>query len=736
MSISNTCFFIIPIICLLFAGESNVLSAEPVVAQKSSSEAVKKDWQQIDSLFSYDGNDLGCTFYNSSAIFKLWAPKATSVKVILYDKNDQTRIAGEKKLEKSNSGVWEAELKPSEFPGITDLRGYFYQYEVINPGRSPRIVLDPYSKSMAAVTVDTSGNSAGKSGDFVGKAAIVNPSAVGKKLSHPKIDGYKKREDAIIWEIHTRDFTSDPSIEKDLTKPWGTYRAFISKIPYIKSLGVTHVQLLPVQAWYFGDESLMTQREMKYSSKNNQYNWGYDPHNYFSPDGAYSENPDDPECRIAEIKDLIDAIHQAGMGVILDVVYTHMAKAEFLDDIVPGYYFFQDSEGKFLGDFGNNLATNRKMAEKLLVDSVTHWFSEYKIDGMRFDMMGDATYDAIQHAYNAAAAINPDALFLGEGWRTFKGHLDEPLLKGKAADQDWMDKTDNVGVFSDEFRNELKSGFGCEGEPRFITGGKRDISLIFANLKAQPTNTPADAPGDMVQYIEAHDNLPLYDVIAQSLKKDPDLPENDLEIHKRIRIGNLLLLTAQGTAFIHAGQEYGRTKQWRSESEPEAKFHKLVNEDGTPFKFPYFIHDSYDSSDAINMFDWKKATDGNKYPANKITREYTTGLIAFRKSTDAFRLPSKAIIDQNVRLIDAPEIEKVDLVIAYSCTSTSGEKYYIFVNADNRERKLTLSEDFSKLLLICDAEKVDLKGISEKKGVEISGKTITLLPLSSAIFKD
>lgn len=345
--------------------------------------------------------------------------------------------------------------------------------------------------------------------------------------------------------MHIRDFTSDPSIEGDLDGArWGSYAAFSKKLDYVKSLGVTHIQLMPVMAWYYGDESKAGQREPGYSAKDNEYNWGYDPHNYFTPDGAYSENPADPELRIKELKGLIDAIHDAGMGVVLDVVYTHLAKTETLNDIVPGYYAWQDPNGNFIGTFGNMLATNHTMAEKLMVDSVKYWFDEYKIDGMRWDMMGYATYDSVQNAYDAASAINPNALFIGEGWKDFAGHIADPSLAGKGADQNWMDKTDDVGVFSDEIRNELKSGYGSEGQPRFITGGARSIGTIFNNIKAQPSNITEDDPGDVVSYIEAHDNLPLYDVIAQSIKKNPAIPADDLEIHKRVRLGNLLILTS------------------------------------------------------------------------------------------------------------------------------------------------------------------------------------------------
>ncbi|WP_230192580.1 pullulanase [Paenibacillus sp. CECT 9249] len=692
-------------------------------------------WRMLDEMYYYGGDDLGATYRAGGATLKLWAPLAEKVAANFYDKDDATKQIGTLELAKGEQGVWSIDVEPGDL-GVQDFRGYYYQYEVTNQGVTKK-VLDPYAKSMAEFRVDTKGEAVGPDGDTVGKAAIVDLSGTDPAADYgfANIPGYEKREDAIIWEIHVRDFTSDPSIQDDLhTSTWGTFDAFKSKLDYIKSLGVTHVQLLPVMAWYYGDEAAMKERELEYSAKDNEYNWGYDPHNYFSPDGAYSENPRDPELRIRELKAMIHAIHEADMGVILDVVYTHMAKADFLNDIVPNYYAFQDANGNFIGGFGNNLATNRKMAEKLMIDSVTYWFDEYKIDGMRWDMMGDATYEAVQNAYNAAAAIHPNALFIGEGWRTFGGHLSDPSLEGQGADQDWMDQTDDVGVFSDEFRNELKSGFGSEGEPRFITGGARDIGVIFNNIKAQPGNTPADSPGDMVQYIEAHDNLTLYDVIAQSIKKDPAVPANDLEIHKRIRLGNLLTLTSQGTAFLHAGQEYGRTKQWKGEGVPEQKYHKLMDEAGKPFG--YFIHDSYDSSDAVNMFDWEKAANEDRYPVNAATREYTAGLIELRKSTDAFRLGDQTLVNSNVTLMPIPEIQSQDLVIAYENRATDGTGiYYVFVNADHRERTLTLDHDLTKGAVLVDNDEAGTAEVSVKSGFVLTPGSITLDPLTAVVIK-
>lgn len=689
-------------------------------------------WSMLDKLYAYNGNDLGANYSRNKVTFKLWAPTASSVTLNVYDKQDASVLIGSKKLTLKKQGVWMTEARPKEF-GVSDLKNYFYQYDVVNDGVS-RKVLDPYAKSMAAFQVDTAGV-IGQDGDAVGKAAIVDLKKTNPKgFGYAKIDGYKKREDAVIWELHVRDFTSDPSIEHELTARWGTYSALEDKLDYIKSLGVTHVQLLPVMAWYYGDETKMGEREDEYSAGGNEYNWGYDPHSYFSPDGAYSENAKDPELRIKELKAMIDAIHDAGMGVILDVVYTHMANADLLNDIVPNYYAWKDKNGAYVGGFGNNLATNHHMAEKLMVDSVKYWFDEYKIDGMRFDMMGDATYDSIQKAYDAAAELNPNALFIGEGWRTFSGAVAEPALAGKGADQDWMDKTNEVGVFSDEIRNELKSGFGSEGEARFITGGARDINLIMNNIKGQPTNTPADDPGDMVQYIEAHDNLTLYDVIAQSIKKNPAIPENDLEIHRRIRLGNLMVLTSQGTAFLHAGQEYGRTKQWHGEGLPEQKYHAFSDESGE--LFGYFIHDSYESSDAINKFDWSKATNAKQYPVNSVTREYTQGLIELRKSTNAFRLDNEKLVNKNVSLIKAPEIKSTDLLIGYKSKSTDKTGvYYVFINADNSERVISLQSDLTKGTVLVDQNEAGSTAVSEKSGFTLTKTSIVLEPLTAVVIK-
>lgn len=299
-----------------------------------------------------------------------------------------------------------------------------------------------------------------------------------------------------------------------------------------------------------------------------------------------------------------------------------------------------------------------------------------------------------------------------------------------------MDKTDSVGVFSDEFRNELKSGYGSEGDPRFITGGARPLTTILNNIKAQPSNIPADDPGDIVQYIEAHDNLTLHDVIALALHKNPQNPANELEIQKRIRLGNMLLLTSQGTAFLQAGQEYGRTKQWMAAGAPEQKYTEV--RDAADQSVSYFINDSYDSSDAVNAFDWSAATDEVNFPVQNATREYTAGLIKLRKSTNAFRLGDISLVNSNVKLIESPEMQKDDLVIGYSSKATDGTGiYYVFMNGDSKTRVLTLPENLSNGTVLADNDEAGTEAISaaDQSGFSLTADSITLDPLTSVIIR-
>ena len=728
-----------------YSGDFSDTKHPYTVSYNSDKFTTKTSWRLKDETYSYDGK-LGAELKEEGkqVDLTLWSPSADKVSVVVYDKNDPEKVVGTVALEKGERGTWKQTLDSTNKLGITDFTGYYYQYQIERQGKTV-LALDPYAKSLAAWNSDDA-----KIDDAhkVAKAAFVDPAKLGPQdLTYGKIRNFKSREDAVIYEAHVRDFTSDPAIAKDLTKPFGTFEAFIEKLDYLKNLGVTHIQLLPVLSYYFVNELKNHERLSDYASSNSNYNWGYDPQNYFSLTGMYSSDPKNPEKRIAEFKNLINEIHKRGMGAILDVVYNHTAKVDIFEDLEPNYYHFMDADGTPRTSFGGGrLGTTHHMTKRLLVDSIKYLVDTYKVDGFRFDMMGDHDAASIEEAYKAARALNPNLIMLGEGWRTYAGDENMPT---KAADQDWMKHTDTVAVFSDDIRNNLKSGYPNEGQPAFITGGKRDINTIFKNLIAQPTNFEADNPGDVIQYIAAHDNLTLFDIIAQSIKKDPSKAENYAEIHRRLRLGNLMVLTAQGTPFIHSGQEYGRTKQFRdpayktpvAEDKVPNKSHLLRDKDGNPFDYPYFIHDSYDSSDAINKFDWTKATDGKAYPENVKSRDYMKGLIALRQSTDAFRLKSLKDIKDRVHLITVPGqngVEKEDVVIGYQITAPNGDIYAVFVNADEKAREFNLGTAFAHLRnaeVLADENQAGPVGIANPKGLEWTEKGLKLNALTATVLR-
>ncbi|WP_078059893.1 pullulanase [Gracilibacillus timonensis] len=701
------------------------------VGHKEQKADANANWRIKDDQFGYKGK-LGLEIHDDKHVtLRLWSPSADHVAVVLYDKDNPKQIVRDDiPMTRLKQGVWLVELD-AETLGINELMGYFYHVAIEREGERV-LTLDPYAKSMAAWNSNDPDN-------HIGKAAIVDPSALGPELMYASIEGFEKREDAIIYEIHVRDFTSDPSISEELQAPFGTFCSFIDKLDYIKDLGVTHIQLLPVMNYYFINELDNNKRMSDWQAAYANYNWGYDPHSYFSLSGMYSTNPADPEKRIAEFKGLIHEIHTRGMGVMLDVVYNHTAQLHILEDLEPHYYHFTNADGTARESFGGGrLGTTHQMARRLLLDSIVYWVEEFKIDGFRFDMMGDHDAKTIQLAYNEAKKRNPHIVMIGEGWLTYAGDEDDADVQ--AADQHWMQDTNSVGSFSDEFRNELKSGYGSEGEPRFLTGGARHIGTIFRNMTANPNNFQVTNPGDVVSYISAHDNLTLHDVIAQSIKKDPK--DHSVEIHQRIRLGNLMVLMAQGTSFLHAGQEYGRTKQFLHPdfqgmaAEPPYKSTFLTDEQGKPFMYPYFIHDSYNASDRVNQFDWEKATNTKVYPTETATREFTKGLVTLRRSADAFRHATIEMIHEKVSLLGIVEIAEEDLVLAFRTENSDGKTaYYVFINADNTSRKLSLSEDLQGGKIIVDQQHAGIDVIHKPIGVQLWKDSIEIEALTAVVIR-
>ncbi|MCB1644731.1 MAG: hypothetical protein KDI36_04725 [Pseudomonadales bacterium] len=644
-------------------------------------------------------NNLGVTFNGpGSADFSLWAPTAQAVRLQLFGSASAVAPIARIPLIRDGSGTWRTRVSAAD-SGLSDLAGLSYQYLV-----DGRPVLDPYAKSMAVTR-----------GGVTGRAGIVDLNRFSIS-GFANIAGYNKREDAIIYEMHVRDFTVDPDIENTLNgHRFGTYLSFIQRLGYLRNLGVTHIQLLPVMAFYYGDEQSASRREWAWKSGASNYNWGYDPHSYFAPTGMYASDPADPQARVDELKQLIEAIHDHGMGVILDVVYNHHPVASILDDIEPGYYY-RDRNDSFAGI---DLATERPLVRKLITDSVTYWTREYKVDGFRFDLMGLIDQATMAEAYKAVSRINQATLFLGEGWRMYQGPTQ------KMADQDWVTEQNFAAVFSDEIRDLIKSGYSDEGAPRFITGGAQNIRHLFNNLMGRPSvNLVADDPGDLVQYVAAHDNLTLHDVIAVATGLNPYAPKQEEEILKRQKLANLLVLTSQGIAFLHGGQEYGRTKRWRGDEIP--------TDSHTTTTGITYIHNSYDSPDIVNFFDWSRVDDPG--PARDAML-YTRGLILLRRSTDAFRLGTAEKVARQTSLIESPDVHEYDHVIAYTAKSEHGDAYHVFVNADSQPRLLRTAQDFSHAEILVDGIDAGTEKLDQPTGVEVTAEYIRLQPLTGAILR-
>lgn len=636
-----------------------------------------------------DKTVLGCSFDGSKAAFNLWAPTSSSAKVLLYknaeDKNAWKTLDMSKN---SKTGVWSANYEGS------DIDGAFYEYELKNSKGTVR-VLDPYALSMAYFD--------GKGG--AGRAAVVNLSSEKAGTVSESYINLPQREDAIIYEVSVRDFTISP--DSNVKSIPGTYNAFIEKIPYLKSLGITHVQLLPVVNFYFNDEANKAY-ENSGTVNGNNYNWGYDPHNYFTPEGWYASDPHDPYCRIRELRNLINECHKAGIGVILDVVYNHMATTQFLDDIVPGYYFRTDAKGGFKSNSGcgNDTATERKMMKRIVMDSTTHWVRDYKVDGFRFDLMGLMESSSVADSYNLCKKINPSVLFEGEGWKMYNGESGTVGM-----DQNFMTKTNSVSVFNDEFRDLIKAGGFNETGRGFITKKATDGDRLFRNVTGDPINNyRADDPGDNLNYLVCHDGLTLHDAIVHNLRLDE--VKDRKEIVDRIKLGNFIELTSQGLAFLHAGQERGRTKP---------NIHGAKNE-----SIGNFVRNSYDSSDNINQFVWTLDSDYENL------KDYTAGLIEIRKENSVFRVGDAKKIKKNFKNLNIEDHS--GLVFGYTIKDKKN-KWVILINANSKSTKINVGISLDNGVILVDNEAAENGGISEPKGVEISEKSVILDSLTATVIR-
>lgn len=636
---------------------------------------------------------LGCQFDGEKAVFKLWAPTSSSCKLRVYYPTDQNK-EGVMPVDfgamdfNPKTGVWSYTYSGN------DINGHQYDY-VLENSKGTVVVLDPYAKSMSPE----------------GRACVVNmkDGKAGNQVeSFVKL---AKREDAVIYEVSVRDFTISP--DAGVKSMPGTYKAFIEKIPYLKDLGVTHVQLMPVMNFFYNDECNKAY-EASGTVNGNNYNWGYDPHNYFTPEGWYATDARDSYCRIKELRELIDECHKNGIGVLLDCVYNHMATTSFLDDIVPGYYFRMNEDGSLRANSGcgNDTATERMMMKKIVVDSTKFWVENYKVDGFRFDLMGLMEASSVLDAYKECAKINPSVLFEGEGWKMYSGPAGTFGM-----DQNYMMKTDKVAVFNDEFRDLVKAGGFNETGRGFITKKSASSDRIFRNFTGNPVvNYHVDQPGDNLNYIVCHDGLTLHDAIVNNLRLDES--KDKKEIIRRIKLGNFCVLTSQGLAFLHAGQERGRTKPNVNGAKNES--------------IGKFVRNSYDSSDNINQIVWTLDKDYENL------LDYTKGLVQLRKTFDVFRMSDAKKIAKNFKNLELDDSEELadlnGLVFGYTIKDKK-DTWVILINANLKSAEINTGVILDNGVILSDSECVDVNGIKEPKGVRIEGSKVILDALTATVIR-
>ena len=549
------------------------------------------DSESFNEKYAYDG-ELGCIVYDPEghSEFRLWAPTASEVVLNLYHDGNGGEAFKQVPMSASEAvpGVWNV---------TTDCRaGDYYTYTVTTSSGTDEIV-DPYAKAV------------GVNGDrgMVVDLDATDPEGWENDAYYDGIDAYNE---AVIWEVHVRDFSNRITSSKFP----GKYLAFTETgltnssgepvgLDYLKDLGITHVHLQPVYDYATVDES----------SDAPQFNWGYDPKNYNAPEGSYSTDPYHGEVRIKEFKQMVQALHNAGIGVIMDVVYNHTYSADSnFNKAVPYYYYRLNASGDFSNGSGcgSETASERYMFRKFMVDSVSYWAEEYHIDGFRFDLMALHDIDTMQAVEAAVHTINPKAMIYGEGWTGG----DSPLRENRRANQANISKIvptgdaiGGVAVFNDAIRDGLKGSVFNAKDMGYINGkvsGETANAVIFGimgGVRSTAANWSVER-NEVINYMACHDNNTLWDKLLAS---NPDA--SDEERIAMYRFGEAILMMSKGTPFFLAGEEMLRTKGGD--------------------------HNSYASSDEVNNIDWEALKPGSPECA---MRDYFRDLIAMRKANSFF----------------------------------------------------------------------------------------------------
>jgi pullulanase len=600
--------------------------------------------------YRYPQDDLGAVYTPAATMIKLWAPTASSVAVDLFD-DVATTSSSLNPMTRDSNGIWSVTL-------TGDMDGKYYLYQITLPGPDggpPAVVQvdDPYAR----------GSSANSARTLIYDPAKTNPEG----WDQDRYVSLKNNADAVLYEVHVRDFSINSNsgianrgkflgmAEAGTKTPTGDQ----SGLDHLTELGVTHVHLLPVFDYLGGDER---QKASAYT----WYNWGYDPVLYNSLEGSYATDANGT-ARQKEFKRLVRAFHERNIGVVVDVVFNHTVRTGFrpfsiFDKTFPGYYYRTDASGRPANatGCGNEFASERPMARKFIVDSIKYWTREYHVDGFRFDLMGILDRDTMLEVYREARKINPDAIIYGEGW-----DMERALPPQEMMTQANVSGT-GIAAFNDGIRDNIK-GSTTGPAPGFVQGAgppHGGMERFRLNLKGQSTGGGGNgidvfSPNETINYDSVHDDLCLWDKLQLSA---PDVPEN-----LRINMDKLaagIVLTAQGVPFLHAGDEFLRSKN--------------------------LVSNSFSDNDPrVNPIDWSlKAKHRDVF-------EYYRGLILMRKSHPAFRMADRAAVDAAMGFAANTPENVVAYVLRNHANGDAWRNILVIYNGTGQGRDLKIAGKWS-----------------------------------------
>ena len=614
--------------------------------------------------YHYDGTDLGAVIDGDTTTFKVWAPTASQVVLNLFEAGDGGEAYKTVEMTRGEKGVWEH----TETCG----HGTYYTYTVTTSVGTQEAV-DPYAKA------------AGVNGNrgMVVDLSLTDPEGwENARLANP-IEHYSE---AIIWEVHVRDFSN--KIADSQYK--GKYLAFTETglknehgesvgVDYLRELGVTHVHLLPVYDYATVNEA----------DSNAEFNWGYDPKNYNVPEGSYSTDPFHGEVRITEYKQMVMALHEAGISVVMDMVYNHTYDGNSsFNRIVPYYYYRYTSAGAntSASGCGNDTASERYMFGKFMTESTAYWVEEYKLDGLRFDLMGLHDLATMQEVERAVHAVNPNAILYGEGW-TMGATIDGSPQANQTNISKITATGDGIGavaVFNDVIRDGLKGSVFEKTAQGYISGQSKGTlsDIIFGIRGGQGMGQGWSVTDAMVvNYMSAHDNNTLWDKLLLSNGDHSDDQRNRMN-----NLGAAIVMIAKGTPFWQAGEEMLRTK------------------DGD--------ENSYKSSDAVNNIDWSVLKEGTR---QHTTMLYYKGLIEMRKTFDIFTDPA-------AQVLSAEETGSGILVVTFD--DGKGGQALALINPHNTGLPCTLEGEWN---LVADGTRAGAATLARESGtVTVDGISVRI----------